>query len=140
MGKTMGKLNDNHHAFPDLRTKFFHKQCVIPSCLFQVVNGLFSTCIKGKTSCRRFGNRLVTTCLQVWPFTTFNTKGLTKLGLINSILTSFLFCFSLSGFWFFKNNNKKHLSSYSSILTSNCKTIDLRGVCLYSLRCRGFCR
>ena len=29
MGKTMGKLNDNYNAFPQLRTKFFHKQCVI---------------------------------------------------------------------------------------------------------------
>ena len=29
MGKIMSKLKHNYNAFPQLRTKFFHKQCVI---------------------------------------------------------------------------------------------------------------
>ena len=29
MGKIMGKLKNNHNAFPQLQTKFFHKQYVI---------------------------------------------------------------------------------------------------------------
>ena len=29
MGKVMGKLKHNYNAFPELQTKFFHKQCVI---------------------------------------------------------------------------------------------------------------
>ena len=29
MGKIMGKLKHNYNAFPELQTKFFHKQCVI---------------------------------------------------------------------------------------------------------------
>ena len=29
MGKIMGKLKDNYNAFPEVQTKFFHKQCVI---------------------------------------------------------------------------------------------------------------
>ena len=32
MGKIMGKLKHNYNAFPELRTKFFHKQCVIWAC------------------------------------------------------------------------------------------------------------
>ena len=31
MGKIMGKLKHNYNAFPELQTKFFHKQCVIRS-------------------------------------------------------------------------------------------------------------
>ena len=31
MGKIMGKLKHTYIAFPDLQTKFFHKQCVILS-------------------------------------------------------------------------------------------------------------
>ena len=33
MGKIMGKLKQTFNAFPDLQTKFFHKQCVIWSFL-----------------------------------------------------------------------------------------------------------
>ena len=33
MGKIMGKLKHTFNAFPDLQTKFFHKQCVIWSFL-----------------------------------------------------------------------------------------------------------
>ena len=29
MAKIMGKLKHNYNAFPELRTKFFHKQCAI---------------------------------------------------------------------------------------------------------------
>ena len=29
MGKIMAKLKHNYNAFPELQTKFFHKQCVI---------------------------------------------------------------------------------------------------------------
>ena len=29
MGKIMGKLKHTYNAFPDLQTKFSHKQCVI---------------------------------------------------------------------------------------------------------------
>ena len=29
MGKIMGKLKHNYNALKELRTKFFHKQCVI---------------------------------------------------------------------------------------------------------------
>ena len=29
MGKIMGKLKHNYNAFPQLQTKFVHKQCVI---------------------------------------------------------------------------------------------------------------
>ena len=29
MGKIMGKLKHTFNAFPDLQTKFFHKQCII---------------------------------------------------------------------------------------------------------------
>ena len=29
MGKIMGKLKHNYNAFPELQTKFFHKQCII---------------------------------------------------------------------------------------------------------------
>ena len=29
MAKIMGKLKHNYNAFPELRTKFFHKHCVI---------------------------------------------------------------------------------------------------------------
>ena len=29
MGKIMGKLKDNYNTFPEVQTKFFHKQCVI---------------------------------------------------------------------------------------------------------------
>ena len=28
MGKIMAKLKPNYNAFPELQTKFFHKQCV----------------------------------------------------------------------------------------------------------------
>ena len=31
MGKIMGKLKHNYKALKELRTKFFHKQCVILS-------------------------------------------------------------------------------------------------------------
>ena len=31
MGKIMGKPKHNYNAFPELQTKFFHKQCVILS-------------------------------------------------------------------------------------------------------------
>ena len=31
MGKIMGKLKHNNNDFPELQTKFFHKQCVISS-------------------------------------------------------------------------------------------------------------
>ena len=33
MGKIMCKLKHNYNAFPELQTKFFHKQCVIWSFL-----------------------------------------------------------------------------------------------------------
>ena len=33
LGKIMGKLKHNYNAFPELQTKFFHKQCVIWSFL-----------------------------------------------------------------------------------------------------------
>ena len=33
MGKIMGKMKHNYNAFPELRTKFFHKQCIIWSFL-----------------------------------------------------------------------------------------------------------
>ena len=29
MAKVMGQLKHNYNAFPELRTKFFHKQCAI---------------------------------------------------------------------------------------------------------------
>ena len=33
MGKIMGKLKHNYNAFPELETKFFHKQCDLWSFL-----------------------------------------------------------------------------------------------------------
>ena len=82
MSKIMGKLKHTFNAFPDLQTKFFHKQCIIWTVLPSFNEFLQHSMMKTSTYLRQFNAKQIS---NIYNISDCSVPGYTDMSALHSI-------------------------------------------------------